>query len=144
MAEVDGFAQAVEQYHRAVGEFVKGNPEPQERLWSHRDDVSLLNPIVPIAHGWQQVAQGLESAASQVRDGEVTSVENKVTYVTPELGFIVDFERTRARLGGRQDIASFELRVTTIFRREDGEWKVVHRHADPITTPQSIETVVRG
>ncbi|MDP9351537.1 MAG: nuclear transport factor 2 family protein [Chloroflexota bacterium] len=113
-------------------------------MWSHRDDVSLLNPIVPIAHGWQQVARGLESAASQVRDGEVTSVENKVTYVTPELGFIVDFERTRAKFGARQDIAASELRVTTIFRPEDGEWKVVHRHADPLTTSRSIETVVQG
>ncbi len=144
MTAVDGFAQAVEQYHRAVDEFLKGNPEPQKRMWSHRDDVSLLNPIIPIAHGWEQVAQTLENAASQVRDGEVTSVENIVTYITPELGFIAELERTRARLGGRQDIASFELRVTTIFRREDGEWKVVHRHADPLTTSRSIETVVQG
>ncbi len=58
------------------------------------------------------------------------------------LGFIVDFERTRAKFGTRLDASTIELRVTTIFRLEDGEWKVVHRHADPLTVPHPIETLI--
>jgi ketosteroid isomerase-like protein len=44
-------------------------------------------------------------------------------------------ERWKAKVGGREDISDFDLRVTTTFRREDGAWKIVHRHADPITRP---------
>jgi len=52
-------------------------------------------------------------------------------------------EHTKAKVGGREDIALFALRVTTIFRPEEGTWKVVHRHADPITTARPIESVLQ-
>ncbi len=76
VAEAVGVAHAVEQYHRLSDELMTGNPEPQKRLFSHRDDVSLLNPIVPRAHGWQQVARTLEEAAALIKDGETISFEN--------------------------------------------------------------------
>ena len=63
-------------------------------------------------------------------------------YATADLAYIVEFERTRAKIGGTDDMVSFSLRVTTIFRREDDGWKVVHRHADPITTPRPIESAL--
>jgi len=52
-------------------------------------------------------------------------------------------ERVKAKVGGRQDVALIALRVTTIFRPEDGTWKVVHRHADPITTAQPVESIIQ-
>ena len=64
-------------------------------------------------------------------------------YVTPELAYIVWIERVKAKLGGRQEIAPFDLRVTMIFRPEDGTWKVVHRHADPLTTARPAESVLQ-
>ena len=80
---------------------------------------------------------------AQLRDGEITSFEVIVKYVTAELAYTVWIERQQARLGGRQDITPFTLRVTMIFRPEDGEWKIVHRHADPITTSQPVESVIQ-
>jgi hypothetical protein len=62
--------------------------------------------------------------------------------VTLELAYVVWVERNRGKLGGKEDVAPFDLRVTTIFP-EDGTWKIVHRHADPITTPRSAESVIR-
>jgi ketosteroid isomerase-like protein len=49
-----------------------------------------------------------------------------------------------ARVGGAEEIAAVAVRVTTVFRREDGVWKVVHRHADPITAPRPPESVLQG
>jgi ketosteroid isomerase-like protein len=45
-------------------------------------------------------------------------------------------ERLKAKVGGAEDITPIAQRATMVFRPEDGEWKVVHRHADPITTAQ--------
>ncbi len=137
------FDEVVEHYQRALEEFVKGNPEPNKRLFSHQEDVTLANPLGPAVRGWEQVAATMERAASQVSGGEIVAFENVARYVTPELAYLVWVERNKAKLGARQEIVPFALRVTTIFRPEDGTWKVVHRHADPITTARPVESVIQ-
>ncbi len=137
------FDEVVEHYQRALGEFVKGNPEPNKMVFSHREDVTLANPLGPPTRGWEQVAATMERAASQFRGGEKVGFDIVAKYVTPELAYIVWVERTKAKVGGRQDVAPIALRVTTIFRPEDGVWKVVHRHADPITNVQAPESVLQ-
>ena len=143
MAAVDDVDQLIEQYHLAVDEFLKGNPEPVLELWSRGDDVTLTNPYGGVAHGWEQVVEASEQAASTSRDGELASAEIVEKNVTPELAYMVEIEQAETKLGGREDITPFALRSTMIFRPEEGEWKVVHRHADFITTPQPAESVIQ-
>ena len=137
------FDEVVEQYHLALGEFVKGNPEPVKKMFSHQEDVTLANPLGPPVRGWEQVAAAGERAASQFSEGESVGFEIVAKYVTPELAYLVEVHRGKARFGARQDIAPFALRLTTIFRPEDGTWKVVHRHADAITTAQPVESIIQ-
>ena len=143
MASVDDLDEVVEQYHLALGEFMKGNPKPAQNLFSHREDVTLANPQGSTARGWTQVAETMERAASSRRDGEATSFEIVAKCVTPELAYVVEVERLEAKVYGGEDITPYALRVTMIFRPEDGIWKVVHRHADPITTAQPAESVTQ-
>ena len=144
MTAVDDVDQLNEQYHLASGEFLKGNPEPVKKLWSHREDVSLANPYGPPVRGWDKVEEVIDHATSQAREGRLVSVEIVAKHVSPELAYVVQIEHPEAELGAREDITPFALRVTMIFRpEEDGEWKIVHRHADPITTPQPAESVIQ-
>ncbi len=142
MRTVD-FDEVVEQYQRALGDFAKGNPEPNKMVFSHREDVTLANPLGPPARGWEQVAATMERAASQLKDGEKVGYDIVAKYVTAELAYIVWIERVKAKVGGREEITPIALRVTTIFRPEDGTWKVVHRHADPITTARPVESLIQ-
>ena len=143
MAAVDDVDKLIEQFHLASTEFLKGNPEPVKKLCSHREDVTLNNPFPPPAHGWEQVAATIERAASQFRDGEFVSAEIIEKHATPELAYVVEIERGEAKIGGSEEITPWVLRATMIFRPEDGEWKIVHRHADPITTPKQAESVIQ-
>ena len=143
MAAVDEVDQLIEQWQLAAGEFVKGNPEPVKKIWSHREDVTLANPLGPPARGWEQVAATMERAASNLRDGENVGFQIIERYVTPELAYVLEIEQAKAKVGGREDVAPSALRATMIFRPEEGSWKVVHRHADSITTPQPIESVIQ-
>jgi len=143
MVAVDYFDEVIEPYHLALGEIIKGNPEGYKKLCSHREDVTLANPFGPPALGWDEVARTLERAASHYTDGQLTDFENASKYVSAELAYLVEMERFEAKVGGAEDPAPVALRVTSIFRPEDGTWKVVHRHADPITTAQPAESVIQ-
>jgi ketosteroid isomerase-like protein len=143
MAAADDVDELIEQFHLASDEFLKGNPEPVNKLWSHKEDVTLANPFGPPVRGWDEVAKVTEHAASQVRDGQLVSVEIVAKHVSAELAYVVEMERPKAKIGGSEDITPFALRVTMIFRAEDGGWKIVHRHADPITTPQPAGSVIQ-
>jgi ketosteroid isomerase-like protein len=143
MPRVEDLDQVIEQFQRALNEFLKGNPEPNKEMFSHQQDVSLANPFGPPVRGREQVAATMERAASNLRDGEIVAFEKIAKYVTPELAYTVWLERQQAKVSGREDITPFALRVTMIYRPEEGTWKVVHRHADPITTPQPVESVIQ-
>jgi ketosteroid isomerase-like protein len=133
---------AIEQNHRALDQFVKGNPEPLKELFSHRENVSLANPFGLPVRGWKQAAETMERAASYYKDGEVISFDHVMRYETPGLAYTVEVERYKAKVGGGNDVVPVALRVTTIFRPEDGTWKIVHRHADPIASVRPAESVV--
>ena len=134
-------AQVVEEYFRALDAFVKGDPGPVKELMSRRDDVTLANPIGPPVRGWAQVEETTDRAASLGRDGEFTGWETISEYATADLAYMVGIQRSRLKLGGAHEFSAVSLRVTTIFRREDDGWRIVHRHADPITSPRPIESV---
>jgi ketosteroid isomerase-like protein len=133
----------LEAYHRAGLEITNGNPAVYKELYSRGDDVTLANPFGPPAVGWTEVSATLDRAAANYRDGEVVRFENVSTVISPELAYIVEIESYRARVGGGSELVPVAVRVTTVFRREDGSWRVTHRHADPITARRPPESVIQ-
>ena len=133
----------IEQYHRALDAIVRGDSGLQKKMFSGREDVSLANPIGPPVRGRSAVEQAMDRAVSQLREGKPTTFERISDYTGTELAYIVEIERTQAKVGGADELSRISLRVTTIFRLEDGHWKVIHRHADPITSPRPIESIVQ-
>jgi ketosteroid isomerase-like protein len=137
------FDQLVEQQHVALDAFAKGDDEPLAALWSRADDVTLGNPFGPFVRGFEQVAATMKRAAALYRDGEASGFELLAKHVADDIAYLVEIERFNAKMGGREEISPVSLRCTSIFRREDGTWRLVHRHADPINTPQSAESVIQ-
>lgn len=122
------------QFEPAWDEFAKGNPEPAKALYSHRNDATLANPFGPAVRGWDEVSKTLEYASSRFHDGEFIGIDRMAEYATSELVCLLDLEHWRVRVGERPEVEPVDLRVTTTLRREEDGWKIVHRHADPITT----------
>ena len=143
MAALDAVDELIEQYRRAQGEFLKGNPEPVKNLFSHGEEATLANPYGPPVRGWETVARAIDHASSLRRDGDLISVETITKVVTENFAYVVGIERATAKVGGQDELTPYALRATMIFRPEDGVWRIVHRHADPITTPQAAVSVIR-
>ena len=133
----------LDEYHRAGLQITNGSPDGYKELYSRRDDVTLANPFGPPARGWSDVSKTLDRAAENYRAGEAVGVENISTVVTADLAYTVEIESYRARVGGAEEMSDVAVRVTTTFRREDGVWRVTHRHADPITAPRPPESVIK-
>jgi ketosteroid isomerase-like protein len=140
----DDLDAVIEESHRAHDAFFKGDPEPVKPFFSQRDDVTLANPFGSVRRGWSEVEKTMERAAANYRDGGVVGFEEVSRYVTPELAHIVEVERYRAKVGGSEEVTPVSLRCTTIFRREGDSWRIVHRHADPITAARPAESVIRN
>ena len=132
----------IERYHAAMLDIVRGNAQPAVDMYSEADDVTLANPFGGIARGRAEVTDRLTKAASHYLDGEVVSVENSATYVSGDVAYLVEVERYTARVAGRENPDAVAIRVTSIFRREAGEWRIAHRQADTRVGPQAPESVV--
>jgi ketosteroid isomerase-like protein len=136
-----GLVQTIELDHEALNALVTGDPEPKKRMFSQRDDVTLANPLGPPVRGFSEVDRVLDRVASGFRDGEPHRFERISEYATPDLAYVLEIERTRAKFGGAGEHAPFSLRATTIWRLEDGEWRIALRHADPITRARPLESI---
>ena len=144
MATVDDVDELIERYYRAQREFLRGNPQPVKDLFSHTEDVTLANPYGPPVRGFDEVAKSIEHAASLRSDGTFVEWQILAKYVSAELAYVLQIEWAEAKIGAREEITPLAVRATMIFRpEEDGEWKIVHRHADLITTAQPAESVIQ-
>jgi uncharacterized protein (TIGR02246 family) len=143
-AASDELDAVIEQFRQAQEALVRGDPEPVKPLHSRRNDVTLANPLGPIRRGWTDVEDATEQAAANFREGGEVRYEEVSRYVTPELAYVVHVERTETKVGGREELSPVALRATMIFRREDDSWKIVHRHADPITAARAAESVIQN
>lgn len=138
MSEVDDFLSAVLPRQRdADMAMLNGDSGPRKALWSHIDPVTVLGAAKTVS-GWPAVASLFDWLAENFSHGTAYSLDVTAAGVSAELAYIVGSEHSKASIGGAA-AAPIALRVTLIFRREDGEWKEVHRHADPIPGIQSTQ-----
>lgn len=143
MSASEEFDQTIEASHRALDKIAKGDPSAFFELFSHSDDATLANPFGPPSRGRSQIEDAGRRAASNYRDGRAVEFENFAKCITADLAYILEIERFEAKVGESNEVTPVALRVTSIFRLEDGTWKLVHRHADPITTHRPAASVTQ-
>ena len=130
MSEVGQFlAQVMPRQHEAEIALHNGDAGPRKALWSHHSPVTVLGAAKTVS-GWPDVERLFDWLAGNFSNCESYHCEVIAAGASGDLGFVVGHERTTASVAG-QPPSPYELRVTLIFRREAGEWREVHRHADP-------------
>lgn len=109
---------------------LNGDSGPRKMMWSHAAPVTVLGAAKTVS-GWAEVGDLFDWLAANFSNGSLYDLDVTAASVSGDLGYVVGAEHSKASVSGEEP-AAIELRVTLIFRRENGEWKEVHRHADPI------------
>ncbi len=120
----------VDRCHAAITAQSQGHPETFLELWSHAGDVTIMAAIGGYQVGFDAVRE-LLTAASKTQHFDGWRAENMATALDGNLAFTVELEHY-AYAEDRED-KGMTLRATQIYRREDGQWRVIHRHGDILT-----------
>jgi ketosteroid isomerase-like protein len=104
-----------------------GDVEPRLALWSHHDPVTLFGAALS-GYGWPQLSADFATVASWFSDSQRYEVEVVAAGASGDLAYMVGYEHNTVKVNGQ--LRDYTLRVTHVYRREDGQWRIVHRHAD--------------
>jgi quercetin dioxygenase-like cupin family protein/ketosteroid isomerase-like protein len=130
MGELENFRTTMLARHIEAEEaFVRGDPQPRMALWSQRDPVTLFGAIGMSESGWDQLSQTFPWVASRFSQMSDYRIDVELVEVSGDLAYVLWFERCEMSIAGRP-VEPVTVRVTHLYRREDGEWKIVHRHGD--------------
>ena len=125
--DADAVRDVSDQFYNALDEMANGDASAMADVWSHEDDVTTMHPIGGREEGWDAVRGSWEGVASASTDGAVTHTD-QVIRVIGNSAYELCTESASMTFAGEP--VSLEGRATNVYRKENGEWKVVHHHAD--------------
>lgn len=121
--------QASQSFYEALNTMLAGDAGPMLEVWSHADDVSYMSPFGELLVGWETVRASWEGQAGARLGGRVDGEELR-HFTSPELGFVVGFERGSVEVDG---VATpVDIRATSLYRREGERWAMIGHHTDPL------------
>lgn len=123
------FENFIDLCHAALSEQVNGHTHSFQALWSRSDNVVLMGAAGSHAVGWDDVSASL-TWASEHLDFTDWHVENLLTSINDKLAFTVELEHMSHEVDGSRQQRT--LRASQGYRFEDGEWRVIFRHGDPM------------
>src|SRR5438128_984204 len=123
------FAAAVARLQEAMAKVANGDTSAIRALYAHSDDATSFYGWGGYEKGWDAVSKRWDWAGQQFKGGTV-SYQNVTAVATAELAYTTDVETFRVRMAGMDQPTQWSNRVTHIFRLQDGEWRLVHRHAN--------------
>lgn len=132
--DLHDFEEFMRRRADAASAYVRGDAEPLDQIVARTSDATFFGPRGDYEHGAEAVATRYTRDAQAFAPGGDSSFEILDIGASGGIAYWVGFQRATAYMQGHSDPVLFNLRVTEIFRREGGEWKMVHRHADVLAT----------
>jgi ketosteroid isomerase-like protein len=122
-------AEISEAQHRAESAFIRGEVAPRLELWSHREPVSVFAALGPSKVGWTELEPMFRSVAARLSAGTDTEFEIVAFDVSGDTAWTAGFLRFRVSIDGDEPHRR-TLRMTHVYRREAGQWRIVHEHSN--------------
>ncbi len=141
MSSLDDVRKASGAFYVALNRMVNGKAGSMADVWSHGTDVTAMHPIGGREVGWEAVRSSFEQVAQLASEGKV-ELRDQMIQVVGDMAYEIGVERGEMVLAGRE--LSMEHRVTNVYRRMGGTWKVVHHHTDSSPTMIDLLSQLQG
>ncbi len=126
------FDEFLKQRKDASDAFLNGDIGPLAEISVQVSPATIFGPMGDFVQGAERVNAANTNGAKHFKPGSTNAFEVLHKTEDGNLGYCVGIQRSVVQMEGKQDGVPFDLRVTEIFRRENGAWKLFHRHADPL------------
>ena len=126
------FEAFMKQRIAAADSYVNGNGKPLDAIASRLEPVTFMPPSGGVQRGAGHVAERYLHDAGRFDEGSTNAIEVLQMNADGDIAFWTGFQRSKVKMKGKDEAMPFDLRITELYRREDGAWKLVHRHADPL------------
>jgi ketosteroid isomerase-like protein len=128
---VDDFDDFMEQRAAAANAYVSGDASPLTRLLAADSPATFFAPRGGAVQGAIEVSARYVADALEFHSQGTSRIEVLQVGASGDIAYWVGLQHATVQIGNMTQPAPMDLRVTEIFRRENGEWRLVHRHADP-------------
>jgi ketosteroid isomerase-like protein len=106
-----------------------GDPQPRMAMWSRHDPVTLFGAAGMTKSGWDELSETFRQVASHFSNCTAYDFELVGAGVSCDIAYTIGYERSSVSFDGGP-IEPMRLRATHVYRREAGEWRIVHRHGE--------------
>jgi ketosteroid isomerase-like protein len=130
--DLHDFQQFMREREAASQAYVQGDYEPLSRIVAQSSPATFFPPTGGSTHGTEEVATRYARDAGVFERGSSFTFDIMEMASSDGIAYWTGYMRGHARMRGKPDPIPMTLRVTEVFRREDGAWRMVHRHADPL------------
>jgi hypothetical protein len=136
------FGEFLPRFEQGIERFLNGDSTLWKSNVSHDVDGTIMGAWGDFEKSWVELEPRYDWAAARFEEsGAIVQFQYLSSGVSGELAYTVAIERSTVRIVGQKEPAAMSLRVTHLFRKEQGEWKLLHRHADPLmskTAPAAV------
>jgi ketosteroid isomerase-like protein len=127
MSAEDEVRKASQQFYAALNRMINGNADSMADIWAQSGTVTTMHPIGGREVGWPAVRESFKKVAEISSNGEV-NLKDPLVRVAGDVAYEIGIEQGQLKLGGHR--ANIEHRVTNVYQRVGGAWKIVHHHTD--------------
>ena len=133
MSPIMTLHEFLQVFEDGISGFLNGDAARWKAIASHRDDVTIMGAWGAAEQGWAEASPRYDWAAARFQpSGARVRIQYLAIGEHGDFGYTVAIERSSVRVIGADDPAPMALRVTHLFRKENGAWRMIHRHADPL------------
>ena len=127
MSTVDEVREASKKFYAGLNRMANGEKDTLAAAWSNNGSATAMHPIGGREIGWKEVEKSFNQVAKLASEGKI-ELKDQLIQVLGDVAYEVGIEKAQFKLGGQ--MVKDEIRVTNIYQKENGSWKMVHHHTD--------------